>query len=86
MSLPLGPDVLLGRLPRQEPDERHQRGARTGRQLGLGQIARCRFGRLDIGLRRAVGHVITRTVKKGDPVYPLTIIIHQGEIPPVVVL
>jgi hypothetical protein len=66
--------VLLGRLPRQEPYDRHQRGARTGRHLGLRRIARCRFGWLDLGLRRAVGHVITRTVKEGDRVYLLTII------------
>jgi hypothetical protein len=66
--------VLLGRLPRQQLYERHERTARTGRHLGLRRIARCAFGWLIVGLRRVVGHPITRTVKEGDPVYLPTII------------
>ena len=86
MSLSLGPGFLLGRLPRQEPDERHQGGARTGRHLGLRRIARWRLGRLDLGWRRVVGHLITRTVKEGDPLYPLKIIIRHPVFPAVVAL
>jgi hypothetical protein len=66
--------VLLCRALAEHPRERHERGTRTGRQLRLRRIARCRFGRLDLGRRRVVGHVITRAVIEGDPLYPLTII------------
>jgi hypothetical protein len=70
MSLPLGPDVLLGRLPREQLRERHEPGVAWRQGVGLRTpadraLCAARFGRV-VAVVGALGWRNWEVVRQGD--------------------